>query len=40
VNELAFSFVVYVCVMGGALTGIYLNRVLPPEQIKDETGRR
>jgi hypothetical protein len=37
VNELAFSFVVYVCVMGGALTGIYLNRVLPPEHIKDET---
>ena len=36
-NELAISFVVYVCVMGGALTGIYLNRVLPPEHIKDET---
>jgi len=37
VNELAISFVVYVCVMAGALIGIYLNRVLPPEQIKDET---
>ena len=36
-NELATSFVIYVCVMGGALTGIYLNSVLPPEQIKDET---
>ena len=23
--------------MGGALAGIYLNRVLPPEHIKDET---
>ena len=36
-NELAISFVVYVCVTGGALAGIYLNPVLPPEQIKDET---
>ena len=36
-DELAISFVVYVCVMGGALAGIYLNRVLPPEHIKDET---
>ena len=36
-NELAISFVVYVCVMGGALIGIYLNHVLPPEHIKDET---
>ena len=36
-NELAISFVVYVCVIGGALAGIYLNRVLPAEHIKDET---
>jgi hypothetical protein len=37
VNELAVSFVVYVCVTGGALAGIRLNSVLPPEQIKEET---
>jgi hypothetical protein len=37
VNELAISLIVYVCVMGGALCGIYLNRVLPPEHIKDQT---
>jgi len=37
VNEFAISFVVYACVMAGALIGIYLNRVLPPEHIKDET---
>ena len=36
-NELAVSVVVYVFVMAGSLAGIYLNRVLPPEQIKDET---
>jgi len=37
VSELAISFVVYVCVTGGALAGIYLNPVLPPEHVKDET---
>jgi hypothetical protein len=37
VNELAISLVVYVCVMGGALIGMYLNRVLPPEHVKDHT---
>ena len=36
-SELAISFVVYVCVTGGALAGIYLNPVLPPEHVKDET---
>ncbi len=36
-NEIAVSFVVLICVMSGALLGIYLNRVLPPEHIKDET---
>jgi len=37
VNQLAISFVVYVCVTGGALAGICLNPVLPPEHVKDET---
>ena len=36
-SELAVSFVVLICVMGGALIGICLNHVLPPEHIKDET---
>jgi len=37
VNQLAISFVVYVCVTGGALAGICRNPVLPPEHVKDET---
>lgn len=36
-NELDTSLIVCICVMGGALVGIVLNRVLPPEQIKDDT---
>ena len=36
-NQLAISFVVYVCVTGGALAGICRNPVLPPEHVKDET---
>ena len=36
-SELAVTMVVYACVTGGALAGIYLNAILPPEQIKDET---
>ena len=37
VAELAISFVVYLCVMAGALGGIYLRRMLPPDDIKDDT---
>jgi Protein of unknown function (DUF4239) len=37
VNEFAVSFIVYLCVMGGALVGIYLHPVLPPDHMKDDT---
>lgn len=37
VAEFAVSFVVYLCVMGGAFVGIYLHHVLPPEHVKDDT---
>src|SRR5438105_5106647 len=37
VAEFAISFVVYLCVMSGALVGIYLHRVLPPDQMKEDT---
>ena len=36
-SEFAISCVVLLSVMSGALIGIYLNHVLPPEHIKDET---
>ena len=35
--EFGVSFVVYLCVMGGAFVGIYLHHVLPPEHVKDDT---
>src|SRR5688572_33463929 len=37
VAEFGVSFVVYLCVMGGAFVGIYLHHVLPPEHVKDDT---
>jgi fluoride ion exporter CrcB/FEX len=37
VAEFTTSFVVYLCVMGGALIGTYLRRVLPSEHVKDNT---
>jgi hypothetical protein len=37
VAEFGISFVVYLCVMGGALVGIYLHHVLPPEHVMDDT---
>ena len=36
-TEFAISFVVYLCVVGGALVGIGLNRILPPDHIKEDT---
>ena len=35
--ELSISLVVCVCVACGALLGMYLRRVLPPEYLKDDT---
>lgn len=35
--ELAISLVVCLCVMAGALVGIYLGRILPPEHLKEDT---
>ena len=35
--EFAISFAVFLCVAGGALVGIYLRRVLPPDHVKDDT---
>jgi len=37
VAEFVISFVVCLCVMSGALIGIYLRRVLPPDHVKDDT---
>jgi hypothetical protein len=37
VPELAISLVVYLCLMAGALVGIYLRGVLPPDHVTDET---
>jgi hypothetical protein len=37
VAELAISFAVYLCLMVGALVGIYLRRVLPSDHMKDDT---
>ena len=35
--ELAISLFVYLCVLAGALVGIYLGRILPPEHLKEDT---
>jgi hypothetical protein len=37
VAELGISFVVYLCVMAGALFGMWLRHVLPPEHMNDDT---
>jgi hypothetical protein len=37
VTELAISCAVCLCVIAGALIGIYLRHVLPPDHIKDDT---
>jgi hypothetical protein len=37
VTELSTSLVVCVCMVCGAVMGIYLRRVLPPEHMKDDT---
>jgi hypothetical protein len=37
VAELTISLAVCLCVMGGAIVGIYLRRVLPPDHIKEDT---
>jgi hypothetical protein len=37
VTELSTSVVVCVCVVCGAVIGIFLRRVLPPEHMKDDT---
>ncbi len=36
-GELAISAIVYACVLGGALFGIYLQRILPSDHISEQT---